>query len=174
MRSPNHHRLHFCKSSDEHLQNVLCFPPNKHVWKSNRKLCDKIGNENNPLPQDVTLKYSDLPFSLILCGFLCVCVCVCVCWEYSTKSYHTLKSKQNPTNRKRYLKIILTKWVMTDGESKAGHSRGCLHRPWKPGLFLMQSNNTSLIFFFAFTRKQHGGNGIMILVANAEFRLFGQ
>lgn len=30
--------------------------------------------KTTPLPQDLILKYSDLPFHLILCGFLCLLV----------------------------------------------------------------------------------------------------
>lgn len=43
-------------------------------------------------------------------------------WEYSRKSYLTLNSSQ--PSRKRHLKIILTRWVMTAGESKAELSTG--------------------------------------------------
>lgn len=62
---------------------------------------------------------------------------LCACWEYSRKSYLTLNSNQ--PNRKRYLKIILTKWVVTGGEIKAEFSTGYFHRQWKPGVFLSKA-----------------------------------
>lgn len=59
---------------------------------------------------------------------------LCSCWEYSRKSYPTLNSNQ--PNRKRLLKIILTKWVVTGGESKAELSTWYFQRQWKPGVLL--------------------------------------
>lgn len=43
---------------------------------------------------------------------------------------------------------------MTGGESKVEQSRG----NEKPGVFLIQNNETLQILFFAFIRKEHGGN----------------
>lgn len=57
---------------------------------------------------------------------------MCTYWEYSRKSYLTLNSNQ--PKRKRHLKIILTRWVMTAGESKAELSTGYFYNQWKPGV----------------------------------------
>lgn len=65
---------------------------------------------------------------------------MCAYWEYSRKSYLTLNSSQ--PNRKRPLKIVLTRWVMTAGESKAELSTGYFHNQWKAGVSFIQSRDT--------------------------------
>lgn len=106
---------------------TLYFNPNKHVWKYNRKHWEKSVLKTTPSPQGVTLKYSDLPSYFISCGFVYLLGIF----------YLTLNSNQ--PNRKRHLKIILTKWVVTGGESKAELSTTYFHRQWKPGILLSKA-----------------------------------
>lgn len=44
------------------------------------------------------------------------------------------------------------------GKAKQNTAEGTYIGNEKPGVFLIQSNETLQIFLFAFVRKQHGGN----------------
>lgn len=105
---------------------TLYFNPNKCVWKHNRK--GKISTGNKLFSSSCYTEVLRPSFSFHF---------MFACWEYSRKNYLTLNSTQ--PKRKRHLKIILTRWVMTAGESKAELSAGSFHNLRKPGIFLSKA-----------------------------------